>query len=313
MENPETFQQPPHQPVLYQQILDYLKPASPGKYVDGTLGAGGHSAGILEACAPEGRLLALDVDPMAIEIAKERTKKFASRITIINGSYANLGSYLEDCGWDCVNGIVLDLGISSMQLDNAQRGFSFLKEAPLDMRFNRSVGINAADLLNQSSQKELTQILRDYGEEPRAKQIAAAILRKRPLETTTELASLVLSVYKGQRGKTHPATRTFQALRMAVNAEQEVLARGLEETIASLCPLGRLAVISFHSLEDRLVKQYFRRESQDCICPPEQVICTCGHKAVIKVITKRAITPSKEEVAQNPRARSAKLRIAEKK
>lgn len=312
MKNLEALQRPPHQPVLYQQILDYLKPASPGRYVDGTLGAGGHAAGILEACAPEGHLLALDVDSTAIEIAKERTREYASRVKIIRGSYANLDSHLDNCGWDCVNGIILDLGVSSMQLDNAQRGFSFLKEAPLDMRFDSSYGISAADMLNRYSQKELTQILREFGEEPRAKQIAAAIIRNRPLETTTQLAALVLAVHKGKRGKAHPATRTFQALRMAVNSEQEVLAQGLEEAIASLCPQGRLAVISFHSLEDRLVKQYFRHESRDCICPPEQVICTCGHKAVIKVITKRAITPSKEEIAQNPRARSAKLRVAEK-
>jgi 16S rRNA (cytosine1402-N4)-methyltransferase len=312
MENPKALPRSPHQPVLYQQIVDYLRPASPGKYVDGTLGAGGHAAGMLETSAPEGRLLALDVDRRAIDIASERTAQFAGRITILHGSYADLGKHLKTCGWDCVNGILLDLGVSSMQLDNAHRGFSFIKEAPLDMRFDDTDGLTAAQLLNRSSQKELAHILREFGEEPRAKQIAAAIIRNRPLETTTQLASLVSAVYKGQRGRTHPATRTFQALRMAVNSEQEVLVKGLEEAVTALCPQGRLAVISFHSLEDRAVKQFFRRESQDCICPPEQAICTCGHKAVIKVITKRAITPSKEEIAQNPRARSAKLQVAEK-
>ncbi len=302
----------PHQPVLYQQILDYLKPVSPGKYVDGTLGAGGHAVGILEACAPQGLLLGLDVDSQAIRIASERTAHFGKRIIIKRGSYAALGQHLEDCGWDCVNGIVLDLGVSSMQLDTAERGFSFMKEAPLDMRFDDSQARSAHELVNNSSQKQLAEIIREFGEEPRAAQIADAIIRNRPIQTTTQLAALVLAVYRGRRGKTHPATRTFQAIRMATNEELETLAEGLNQAIGALCNNGRLAVISFHSLEDRLVKQFFQRESRDCICPPEQVICTCGHKAAIKVITKGAISSPEEEIAQNPRARSAKLRVAEK-
>ena len=312
MKNPESLPLSPHQPVLYQQVLDYLRPASPGKYVDGTLGAGGHAAGILKASSPEGRLLALDVDRKAIEIAQERTKQYHAHIKIVHGSYADLGKHLEACSWNCVNGILLDLGVSSMQIDNAKRGFSFIKEAPLDMRFDSSHGDTAAHLLNHSSQRELASILWEFGEEPRAKQIAAAIIRNRPLGTTTQLADLITAVYKGRRGRIHPATRTFQALRMAVNSEMDTLAKGLKEAAASLCPQGRLAVISFHSLEDRQVKQFFKRESRDCICPPEQAICTCGHKAALRIITKRAITPSEEEIAQNPRARSAKLRVAEK-
>ena len=302
----------PHQPVLYQQILDYLKPVSPGKYVDGTLGAGGHAVGILEACAPQGLLLGLDVDSQAIRIASERTARFGKRIIIKRGSYAALAQHLEECGWDYVNGIVLDLGVSSMQLDTAERGFSFMKEAPLDMRFDDSQIRSAHELINHSSQKQLAEIIREFGEEPRAAQIAEAIIRNRPIQTTTQLAALVLAVYRGRRGKTHPATRTFQAIRMATNAESETLAEGLDQAIEALCKNGRLAVISFHSLEDRLVKQFFQRESRDCICPPEQVICTCGHQATIKVITKGAISSSEEEIAQNPRARSAKLRVAEK-
>ena len=312
MKNPDLISPSPHQPVLYKQILDYLKPANPGKYVDGTLGAGGHAAGILEACSPDGRLLGLDVDRNAIAIASQRIQSFGSRAIIKHGSYANLTQHLETVGWDCIDGMVLDLGVSSMQLDKAERGFSFLKEAPLDMRFDNTKEMTAARLINRASQKELAEILWDYGEEPRAKQIASAIVRNRPIETTTKLAALILAVYKGKRGKSHPATRTFQALRIAVNTELDGLATGLEKAVSALCKNGRLAVISFHSLEDRLVKQYFQRESRDCICPPEQVICTCGHKATIKVITKRAIIPSKEEIAQNPRARSAKLRVAEK-
>jgi 16S rRNA (cytosine1402-N4)-methyltransferase len=302
----------PHQPVLYQQILDYLKPVSPGRYVDGTLGAGGHAIGILEASSPKGRLLALDVDESAIEIARRTTAHFGERITIRHGSYADLGQHLTACGWERVDGVLLDLGVSSMQLDNAERGFSFLKEAPLDMRFDGTQKTTAGKLVNTLGQKELAEILRSYGEDPRASQIAGAIIRNRPITTTTQLAALIAAVYQGQRGKTHPATRTFQALRMATNAELETLAAGLEAALVALAAHGRLAVISFHSLEDRLVKHYFQRESRDCVCPPEQVICTCGHKAALKIITKRAVPPSEEEVAQNPRARSAKLRVVEK-
>jgi 16S rRNA (cytosine1402-N4)-methyltransferase len=302
----------PHQPVLYQQTLESLQPANAGRYVDGTLGAGGHARGILQASAPEGLLLGLDVDNHAIEIARRNTAEFAERITIQHGSYSDLAQHLEAIGWECIDGMLLDLGVSSMQLDNAERGFSFQKEAPLDMRFDESQGHSAADLVNQAGQKELAAILRDYGEEPRANQIADAIVRNRPFESTTELASLVLAVYKGKRGKTHPATRTFQALRLATNSELERLSEGLEQAVAALCSGGRLAVISFHSLEDRIVKQFFQRESRDCICPPEQVICTCGHKASVRAITKGAVAPSKEEIAQNSRSRSAKLRVVEK-
>ena len=312
MEVSESGVEIPHQPVLYQLILDYLKPASPGKYVDGTLGAGGHARGILQACAPQGHLLGLDVDSRAIEVASRRTAEFGDRIVIRHASYSDLAEQLEALGWECVDGMLLDLGVSSMQLDNAERGFSFLKEAPLDMRFDDEQTLTAAQLLDSLDQKRLTALLQDYGEEPRAAQVAAAILRNRPIRTTTQLAALVLAVYKGQRGKIHPATRTFQALRMATNKELDRLEQGLEQALQALCPGGRLAVISFHSLEDRIVKHLFQRESRDCLCPPEQVICTCGHKASIKVITKGAVTPSQEEIALNPRARSAKLRVAEK-
>jgi 16S rRNA (cytosine1402-N4)-methyltransferase len=302
----------PHQPVLYQQTLESLKPANSGRYVDGTLGAGGHARGILQASAPEGLLLGLDVDTNAIEIARRNTAEFAERIIIRHGSYSDLAQHLKAIGWDCIDGMLLDLGVSSMQLDNAARGFSFQKDAPLDMRFNEEQKTSAADLVNQASQKELAAILRDFGEEPHANQIADAIVRNRPFASTTELANLVLAVYKGNRGKTHPATRTFQALRMATNSELEKLSEGLEQAVAALRSGGRLAVISFHSLEDRIVKQYFQRESRDCICPPEQVICTCGHKASVRAVTKGAVAPSKEEIAQNSRSRSAKLRVVEK-
>jgi len=312
MEISEPSAEIPHQPVLYQLIIDYLKPASSRKYVDGTLGAGGHALGILNASAPNGRLLGLDVDSRAIEIASQRIASFGNRVVIRRGSYSDLASHLDALGWDGVDGILLDLGVSSMQLDNAERGFSFMKEAPLDMRFDDRQELTASRLLDTLDQQHLAQILREYGEEPRANSLAAAIVRNRPIRTTTQLAALVLAVYKGQRGKTHPATRTFQALRMATNAELDRLGQGLEQAVRVLYPGGRLAVISFHSLEDRTVKQFFQRESRDCLCPPEQVVCTCGHTAGIKVISKGAITPSEEEIALNPRSRSAKLRVAEK-
>jgi 16S rRNA (cytosine1402-N4)-methyltransferase len=311
MVNPDPIRSP-HQPVLYQHILDYLKPASPGKYVDGTVGAGGHAAGILAASAPEGLLLGLDVDERAIALARQKTAGFGSRVIIKRASYTSLRNQLEELGWENVEGVLLDLGISSMQLDNAQRGFSFLKEAPLDMRFDNSQKLTAGELVNELSQKELARIIREFGEEPRANQIAAAIVRNRPIQTTTELAALITAVHKGKRGRTNPATKTFQALRMATNDELNRLAHGLEQAIEALGKGGRLAVISFHSLEDRLVKQLFQRESRDCICPPEQVICTCGHHASLKVITKKPVIPSEEEVTANPRSRSAKLRVAQK-
>lgn len=312
MADPDQVLRSPHQPVLYQLILEYLKPTSPGKYVDGTIGAGGHAAGILEASAPDGRLLGLDVDKQAIDIARERTAQFGSRVIISHASYTNLQQQLKNAGWDSVDGILLDLGVSSMQLDNAQRGFSFLKEAPLDMRFDSAQKTTAEQLLNRSSRKELAELIHEFGEEPRANRIADAIVRNRPIHTTTELAALVTAVYKGKRGRIHPATKTFQALRMATNSELERLSQGLEQAVEALSPQGRLAVISFHSLEDRLVKKFFQRESRDCICPPEQVICTCGHQASLKVLTKGPVIPSKEEIALNPRSRSAKLRIAQK-
>ena len=312
MQTTESNPASPHQPVLYQQTLESLKPAKSGRYVDGTLGAAGHARGILQASTPEGLLLGLDVDTHAIEIARRNTAEFAERIIIRHGSYSDLAQHLKAIGWECIDGMLLDLGVSSMQLDNAARGFSFLKEAPLDMRFNADQKTSAADLVNQAGQKELAAILRNYGEEPRANQIADAIVRNRPFESTTELANLVLAVYKGKRSKTHPATRTFQALRLATNSELEKLSEGLEQAVAALCSGGRLAVISFHSLEDRIVKQYFQRESRDCICQPEQVICTCGHKASVRAVTKGAVAPSKEEIARNSRSRSAKLRVIEK-
>jgi len=302
----------PHSPVLYQLSIEILQPESKGRYVDGTLGAGGHAKGILEASSPDGQLLGLDVDNQALEIAKSFLASYSKRAFIRKGSYAEIDSHLQQLGWDCVNGILLDLGLSSMQLDTADRGFSFFKEAPLDMRFDPMTGISAEELLNSWDEQAIADMIWKFGEEPKSRQIAREIVKQRSIRTTTELADLVLKVYKGKRGKVHPATRTFQAIRMAVNQELETLEQGLERSVEALCSAGRLAVISFHSLEDRMVKQFFQRESRDCICPPEQPGCTCGHKASVRILTKKPLIPDKEEIEENPRSRSAKLRAVEK-
>ena len=285
--------------------------------MDGTVGAGGHAAGLLEASSPDGQLLGLDVDPQALELARQRLAPFGSRAILRQASYTTLAEQLGSLGWKAVDGVLLDLGVSSMQLDTPERGFSFQADAPLDMRFSPENPIMAADLVNTLSEADLAGLLFRYGEEPRARQVAQAIVRARPITTTRQLAEAVAGAAgSGRRsggGKTmHPATRTFQALRIAVNRELDALEETLPQALAALAPGGRLAVISFHSLEDRIVKQFFRRESQDCICPPRQPVCTCGHKAALVEITRRPLRPEGAETGQNPRARSARLRIAEK-
>jgi 16S rRNA (cytosine1402-N4)-methyltransferase len=302
----------PHLPVLYQEILTAILPRSPGKYVDCTVGAGGHARGILEQSSPKGQLLGFDLDPAAITIAGQRLKEFGGRAILVRASYTGLKNELEKLGWQSVQGVLLDLGVSSMQFDRPERGFSFREDAPLDMRFNPDQGQSAADLVNKLDEAELADILWRYGDERLSRRIARQIAANRPLRTTRELADLVKRAYGGKIGHIHPATRTFQALRIAVNGELEALEEVLPQAVGALAPGRRVAIISFHSLEDRIVKQYFQRESQDCICPPEQPLCTCGHRASLKVITKHPITASGSELELNDRARSAKLRVAEK-
>lgn len=302
-----------HDPVLYKEILQALQPQNNGLYVDGTLGAGGHSLGILEACAPNGKLLGLDVDPQALSLARETLAPHEQRSILLQRSYTTLEETLKEIEWTLVNGIVLDLGASSMQFDTPERGFSFREDAPLDMRFDPTRAQNAADIVNTYSEADLAEIIFRYGEERASRQIAKAILRKRPIRTTGELASVIQGVMpNSKRMRVHPATRTFQALRIAVNDEMGAIENVLPQAMRVLAPGGRLAIISFHSLEDRLVKQYFRQESKDCLCPPKQPVCTCGHKAILKEINRKPIYPGEEEVARNPRARSARLRVAEK-
>lgn len=279
--------------------------------MDCTLGAGGHAQGILEASQPDGRLLGLDLDPQAITIAGKRLARFTGRARIERASYVELTRVLESIGWKKVDGIVFDLGVSSMQFDTPERGFSFLQDAPLDMRFSPDSPVSAAELVNQMSEAELAEIIFRYGEDRNARRIARAIVQARPLETTKQLASVVAGT-GGARDHLHPATRTFQALRIAVNEELKSIEAALPQAVLALTKGGRLAVISFHSLEDRIVKDYINRESTDCLCPPRQPQCTCGHKASLKKITRKPIVPAEVEITENPRARSAKLRIAEK-
>jgi 16S rRNA (cytosine1402-N4)-methyltransferase len=306
----------PHRSVLYQEIIYALRPHSPGRYVDATVGAGGHAWGIMNASKPDGKLLAFDLDPQALEIARQRLAAFHDRVTFLQASYTTLPEQLNKLGWETVEGIVIDLGVSSMQLDQPERGFSFQSEGPLDMRFGPTQLLTAADIVNGWDERDLADLIWRYGEELQSRRIARAILQARPLRTTRELAEVVARAAGGRgarhRSHMHPATRTFQALRIAVNEELKSVEDFLPQAVAALEPGGRLAVISFHSLEDRIVKQYFRMESRDCICPPEQPVCTCGHKATIVEVNRHPIEASEEETASNPRARSARLRVAER-
>jgi len=301
-----------HQPVLYKEIIHALQPGRGGRYVDGTLGAGGHARGILEASAPDGQLLGLDVDPQALAIARETLAPYEDRIHLAQASYTTLPAQLRALHWDLVDGIVLDLGASSMQFDTPERGFSFQHDAPLDMRFDPHALQTAADIVNTYSEGELADLMYEYGEERDSRKIARAIVKARPLHTTRELAAAIEAVSPRRGARVHPATRTFQALRIAVNDELASIKEVLPQAVASLKSGGRLAVISFHSLEDRIVKDFFREQSKDLVNPPYERMYEVERKAIIKEVNRKPIQPSEEETKNNSRARSAKLRIAEK-
>ncbi len=303
---------PFHRPVLYQEVLAALQPRAGGWYVDGTVGAGGHAAGLLAGSTPGGRLLGVDRDPAALDLARERLAEFGERAVLVQATYAELQAVLADRGWPKVDGIVLDLGLSSMQLDDPKRGFAFKQEGPLDMRFDPNQALRASDLVNKWPEDELADVIRTLGEERRARKVARAIVAARPLGTTAELAAVVSRILGRAGGRVHPATRTFQALRMAVNDELGQIERGLGQAIGALAPGGRLAVIAFHSLEDRLVKRTFKTESTDCLCPPGAVVCTCGHQASLRLVSRKIIRPTEREMVENPRSRSARLRVAER-
>jgi 16S rRNA (cytosine1402-N4)-methyltransferase len=301
-----------HIPVLFQAVLDGLQVRPGGRYVDATVGGGGHAAGVMELSSPDGRLLGLDRDPAAVKVAGERLIPFGERAVLVHSSFDRLEEVVRAHHFFPADGVVFDLGFSSLQLADPARGFAFMSDGPLDMRFDsQSDRPTAADLVNQLSVDELATLLMRYGEEKRSRRIAEAIVAARPLHTTAELVAVVEQVVR-QRARIHPATRTFQALRIAVNDELATLEKALPQAVDVLAPGGRLVVISFHSLEDRIVKRFMRRESRDCICPPEAPVCTCDHQATLRLITRKPIRPTAEETTANPRSRSARLRIAER-
>ncbi len=303
-----------HQPVLFTEVLDLVRPAAPdGLIVDATIGLGGHAEGMLERW-PEVRLVGIDRDPRALERTARRLERFGDRVILREGRYEALIDILDSLGAGGIDALLADLGVSSMQLDQAERGFSFRFEGPLDMRMG-SAGPTAADLVNRLSEGELTDILRTWGEEPMARRIAAAIVEARSegaIETTARLVGIVHSVKRPRGDRIDPATLTFQALRIAVNEEIVGLDEFVDRAVERLIPGGRIGIISFHSLEDRVVKRAFRRLEGECRCPPGLPICGCGAVQVVRVLTRRPVGGAEEEISRNPRARSARLRVAEK-
>ncbi|MDD5341076.1 MAG: 16S rRNA (cytosine(1402)-N(4))-methyltransferase RsmH [Patescibacteria group bacterium] len=302
-----------HTPVLLEEAIRYLDPKPGENFIDGTLGAGGHARAILEHTTPGGKLLAIDLDIKAIELAKNNLTEFADRVLYTNDNFKNLEKIANESEISEFDGILLDLGLSSMELNDEKRGFSFSKDSFLDMRFG-SGGLTAADVINKYSENELIRIFKTYGEERHAKLIAAEIVRQRKIgkiTTTNQLVNIIEKVYQGKaRPKINVATKVFQALRIEVNGELENLKQVLPVALKILKKGGRLGVISFHSLEDRIVKEFFKKEAKDCLCPPQVPVCVCGHKVSLKILTKKVIIPSNKELINNPRSRSAKLRAA---
>lgn len=305
-----------HQPVLLAEAISWLAPKPGGRYLDGTFGGGGHTSAILAASAPDGIVLALDADPAAIDRAHAlaATLDDPTRLRPHLTNFADLASVARASGLAPLDGVLLDLGLSSFQLDEPARGFSFQGDGPLDMRFNPTGGTSAADLVNDLPERELADLIWTFGEEPNSRRIARALVQERaraPITTTGQLAAIVERASGGRRGRaTHPATRTFQALRIATNAELEVLEQALDGAVEVLKPGGRLVVISFHSLEDRIVKRFIERETATCVCPPRQPVCTCDQQPRLERLTRKAVRPGPEEIAANPRSRSAVLRAA---
>ena len=302
----------PHQPVMTGEVLKGLRVRPDGAYVDCTIGDGGHALEILGAVNPTPRLLGIDLDGEAVTRAKRRLEEAGRRAIVVQDSYESLGRIARDTGFRQVDGVLFDLGVSTLQLESAKRGFSFLRDGRLDMRFDVRQELDAHALVNRGSESELAGIVREHGEEPAARRVARAIVRARPVETTEQLAGLVASAVGRPRGKTHPATRVFQALRIAVNQELGRLRAGLSEALDVMAPGGRLAVISYHSLEARIVKEFMRRESASCVCPPDAPACICDHAPTLMQVTRRVERPSSIETQANPRSRSALLRVAER-
>jgi 16S rRNA (cytosine1402-N4)-methyltransferase len=301
-----------HIPVLLNEVIEALQ-VKPGKrFIDCTLGLGGHAQAILENGMPGGQLLGIDADPEAIKMASINLEQYRDATIFVNDNFSNLESICRQNNFLPVDGILFDLGISSAQLQDGERGFSFQSEGQPDMRFSDSQVLTATDLINILPENRLAQLIFEYGEERQSRQIAKSIVRNRPVVSTLDLAKIIEQAVGGRQSKIHPATKTFQALRIAVNHELENLESALQQTMNCLDRRGRLVVISYHSLEDRIVKQFIKRETMSCLCPPQTPVCTCGHAPSFKLISKKVITPSSIEVGKNPRSRSAKLRVAER-
>ena len=316
-----------HVPVMLEEVLTLLQPGPGRQFIDGTVGGGGHTEAILARSAPDGRVLGIDADPNALARVRERLAPSVEngRLVLVQESFAELARIADAAGFVSVQGILLDLGFSSDQMNDAQRGFAFSVDGPLDMRFDQSQPETAADLVNSASEQELADIFWRYGEETRSRQIARRIVRERarqPIARTAQLAALAASGMRYKAGAIHPATRVFQALRIAVNHELDCLEAVLPQMLDVLSEGGdkkneesggggRMVIIAFHSLEDRMVKEFMRRESRDCICPPHTPVCVCGHKARLRLLTRKPVIPTEQEIRVNPRARSAKLRAAE--
>ncbi|HHV76964.1 MAG TPA: 16S rRNA (cytosine(1402)-N(4))-methyltransferase RsmH [Syntrophothermus lipocalidus] len=305
-----------HVPVLLEEAVSMLALQPDGVYVDCTVGGGGHLACLVQKLGEKATIIGIDKDAKALEEARKKLADVSSKLILIHGDFRRLQVILKMHGISEIHGIVLDLGVSSFQLDDASRGFSYQEEGPLDMRMNTDQQLSAWHLVNEWSEERLALIIRELGEERYARRIAREIVRERqlrPINTTFELVEVIKRAVPAQAKKDkHPARRTFQALRIAVNEELEALEEVLPQAVEVLASEGRIAVITFHSLEDRIVKTFFKRESLGCLCPPDQPVCTCNHRARLKIVTKRPITPTEAELARNPRSRSAKLRIAEK-
>jgi 16S rRNA (cytosine1402-N4)-methyltransferase len=314
-----------HVPVMLEEVLKFLQPEPGGHYIDGTSGGGGHTGAILERSAPDGKVLGIDTDVQALARVRERLAESVSsgRLVLAHGNFAELARIVDEAGFVSIQGILLDLGFSSHQMDNPERGFSFGADGPLDMRLDQTQGMSAADLVNSASERELADLIWRYGEETRSRQIARRIVRERAkgaITRTAQLAQLAAAGVPYRAGAIHPATKTFQALRIAVNHELEALEAVLPQMLDVLSAKGRdgrtggggrMVIIAFHSLEDRLVKEFMRREAKDCLCPPSVPVCVCGHKARLRLLTAKPVVPTAQEVIANPRARSAKLRAAE--
>ena len=301
-----------HKPVMVPEVLDALRVQPGGRYIDGTLGEGGHAEAILRACEPGGQLMGLDADHEAIAVATDRLRGHGDAFLALAANFRDIRRLALSYDFAPVHGVLFDLGVSSLQLDAEARGFSFRRPDPLDMRFSLDQPVTAADIVNGYSQRELADLIYQLGEERAARRIAAAIVAARPISTSVDLADVVAKAVRGPRRRLHPATKTFQALRIAVNEELAALEVALDQAVSLLGHGGRLVVLAYHSLEDRIVKDFMRREASDCICPPGAPVCRCGHLATVRRVTKRVMKPTAAEVASNPRSRSARLRAVER-